>query len=321
MSEKHLSVYYFKGQDFCVDPRVIRADMERLAEAAVDSVCIAFHEGDLAGSNLPLVCDEAKRAGLSVWAVPSRIGGLIAGWHRAVGNLSASRPDLWARHPDGNPVNFFGPQISVHHPEAVVEFTRIVDQMLNTLPIEGIIWDELKCTDTKDHSEAAIKALGHPSDGGPEQFAATASFFSKVNRGLLDKHPKLQIAMFLYCWLEDELIEHCVKIDGLNEFGCDGACLLPEDEFEIEGGHTKKLLPENFKRFAKGAEKGGLRKFVLVETQRQKRGPVERSLEHLDQLFAQKPDHVVYYDFPREMEASDQLQPKLAEKYKQWRKS
>jgi hypothetical protein len=318
--DKRLSVYYFKGQDFCVDRRIYRDDMKRLADAAVDSICIAVHEGDLAGSNLPNVCQAAHRAGIEVWAVPSRVGALVAGWHRGVGYLSAGRPDLWARHADAACVNFFGPMISVHHPESAAAFIEVIESMLEALPISGIIWDELKSLDIEDHSEAALAACGGPAKGAA-QVEATAAFFSGVNRELRTRRPELTIAMFLYCFMPDDLLARCAAIDGLDEFGCDGSCLRPTDRFPIEGGMGKILLPENFSRFAAAADRTARRRFVLVETQTHGASSVERTLERLDELFALEPHHLVYYDYPRNMDDAERLQPLLAERFATWRRS
>ena len=315
---KRLSVYYFKGQDFCINPREIRDDMSRFRDAAVDSVCVGFHEGELAGGNLEMVAAEVERAGLDLWAVPSRIGALVAGWHRAVGYLSAHHPELWARHPDGNPISFFGPQISVHHPESLPEFIDVVERMLDALPIKGIIWDELKSLDIADHSEAAIKSLGRPGEG-EAQVEATARFFSSVNASVKRKRPDLQIALFLYCFMEDDLVRVCSEIEGLDEFGCDGACLRIEDDCKIEGGPLKKLLPDNYARFAKAAHARNRRGFVLVETQNQELAATAKSFDRHPELLALDPEHLVYYDYPRKMENSAEFQPRLAEVFKRWR--
>ncbi len=317
---KRLSVYYFKGQDFCVDRRIYADDMKRLKDAAVDSICIAVHEGDLAGSNLPAVCEAAQTQGLDILAVPSRVGGLVAGWHRAVGYLSASNPELWARNPDGTAKNFFGPMISVHHPGSLEGFIEAVESMLEELPITGIIWDELKSLDIEDHSQAAIDACSGPAVGDV-QVRSTVDFFSKVNAALREKRPQLMISLFLYCFMEDALLELCSQVEGLDEFGCDGSCLRPEDNFPIEGGGTKKLLPDNFLRFARSAQVNRRKKFVLVETQTHQAASVERTLDRLDELFSLDPEHVVYYDYPRNMEDAPRLQPELARRFAAWRRS
>lgn len=113
---KRLSVYYFKGHDLWYNPAHIRDDMQRFVDGGVDSVCLAIHESNLHECNMERLCEEAIKRNLQILAVPSRIGALVAGWHRGASTVSALHPELWARNEDGSPVQCFGPQLSVYHP-------------------------------------------------------------------------------------------------------------------------------------------------------------------------------------------------------------
>lgn len=318
MQHKRLSVYYFKGQDFHFHPGQVRDDMKRLRDAAVDSINVCIHEADLCGSNIGRICEAARNAGLQAWAVPSRVGGLVAGWHRAPGHLAASRTDLWARNADGSPMNFFGPQLSVHHPGTLDAVHDVIDQMLSRFPIDGLIWDELKTLDVTDHSQAALDAAGAPSTG-QFQVLATAKFFSSLNQRLKANHPKLNLALFVYALLDDSVAEPCANIAELDEFGCDGKCLRPEDPPAGEGRSAKILLPANFARFQRLAKSAGCRSFCLMETQMFARPGLETTLLRMDEFLAMNPDHLVYYDYPLGMADAEWFMPLHAQRLRAWR--
>jgi hypothetical protein len=314
---KRLSVYYFKGHDLWYNPQHIREDMQRFVDGGVDSVCVAIHEANLHQNNLERVCEEAVRNNLQILGVPSRVGALMAGWHRGASTVSAFHPELWARASDGSPVHCFGPKLSLFHPQTPEVVAEAVVAMLKKFPLNGIIWDELKTLESEDHSDVAFEALGHPADKN-DQAKATVPVFSRINERLIEEQTELTISLFLYSQLPDSLISPLGGIKGLSEFGCDGTCLLPEDPFSGEGGSKKKLLG-NVERFQSVAVANGLRDFALIETQLLKAPALEKTIERLPLLFETVSDHLAYYDYPWGMEEPERFMPLIAGKMRQWR--
>lgn len=314
---KRLSTYYFKGQDLWYNPAHIRDDMQRFVDVGVDSVCIAIHESNLHHSNVEYICEEAVKRKLAILGVPSRIGGLVAGWHRGASTVSALHPELWARNEDGTPVDCFGPMLSVHHPQSAHVVAEVAKRMLDKFPLSGIIWDEVKSLNIADHSDAARNALGRPAQPA-DQPPATAALFSQVNRALSAHQPNLRISMFLYSDMPDELMALMGTVEGLDEFGCDGACLREEDPFHGVGGSGKKLLP-NIERFKKVSRANGLHSFVLIETQLLEPAALQRSIERLPELCALDVDHLVYYDYPWGMDDPETLMPRITAAMRRWR--
>ena len=315
---KRLSVYYFKGQDFWIRPQQFRDDMKRLKEAAVDSVYLPFHEADLRGGNLPFVADCVREAGMEVLITPSRVGALVAGWHRGVGYLSALHPELWARREDGSPVDFFGPQLSVHHPDAPEAFAETVAGLLKKSGANGLVWDELKSLDTRDHCEAALKAHGGRAPSVEEQTVATVAFFSKVNGLLRERFPELLLSLFLYGHLPEKFLVSTSQMEHLDEFGCDGMVLRSDDPGQGDDPN-KKLMSGHLDRFLDAAHTDGRRSYVLVETQRLNAAGTEAMFQRLDEFFERPIDHITYYDYPHGLENPEEIQPRLAEAFKTWR--
>ena len=80
---KRMTAYYFMGQDLCLVRRHLRADMEWMKAIGTDAVAIGIHEFQLnygRAMQLDILFEEARRAGVGVFAIPSRWGGLVAGW-------------------------------------------------------------------------------------------------------------------------------------------------------------------------------------------------------------------------------------------------
>lgn len=311
-------MYYFKGQDFWFKPSQIRDDMKRLKDAAVDSIYLGVHEADLEGGNLPSVAEAARAEGLEVFAVPSRVGGLVAGWHRGVGMLSAMNPSLWALNKDGTPVRCYGPQISIHHPDTPALFAEVAQKLINHIGATGVVWDEPKCLYTQDHSPSAQLKFSGCAPTQSEQVIATRDFFSAVNRILIASSPELLTSLFVYGHVEDSILRDLAKISPLDEFGCDGMILQKDDPGTGDCVH-KKLMSGHLQRFIDTAANENLRKFVLVETQRLDNAAVEAMLRRLPTFLSSDVDHIVYYDYPHGFENAELFQPRLASAFRDWR--
>ncbi|MBD3241750.1 MAG: hypothetical protein GF331_14265, partial [Chitinivibrionales bacterium] len=291
MAERYLTTYYFHGQDLCMVPRHVREDIAWMKDHGVDGVCVGVHEADLQGGNHDLVVSEIERAGLDVWLIPSRLGGLVAGWHRAPGYFAAANPECCARNADGTTRTCFGPMLSVFHPRTAEFLAETVNEMLRRFPARGIVWDELKSLDGEDHSRAALDALGRPA-AAEDMLGATAACFSAANRRILEQHPALEIVNFIYASCEDTLADACAGIDGLTRFGCDGKCWLPGESDDGEGGSRKVLLGGVLERFKEAAAARGLESFALLETQLLGVDSLELTMRYLPELLDNAPDHL-----------------------------
>lgn len=100
-----LNAYYFRRHTYTLVPRHLREDMEWMADCGTQAVSIGVLEQDLEAArwNLDHACREADRAGLKVYAVPSRWGGLVAGSLKVPSLFTATHPETWVRKADGTP--------------------------------------------------------------------------------------------------------------------------------------------------------------------------------------------------------------------------
>lgn len=315
---KHLTAYYFMGQDLCIVRRHIREDMEWMRDAGTDSVAIGIHEFQLAGDSmmaLDMIFEEADRVGMTVHAIPSRWAGLVAGWPTAAGAFSASHPDAWMIGPDGDPVFSkvcSGHICSIYHPATKQFFLDTIDKMLDTYPVDGIIWDELKVLNSEDHTPAAIEELGEPSKGEAQR-RKTVGFFGEATRHAKAKKSNLVVSCFVYAQLSDEIFKVCATIDDLDYFGIDGRC-FPESE------HTcAKVLPGNIERAASACADAGTGVMALVETQHASEAEIDKTLKHLPAFLDGPVDHLMYYYHGVSLDDMDRLMAGMKPLLSGWR--
>jgi hypothetical protein len=69
-----LSAYYQRAHMYTIVPRHVREDLKWMAGIGTNVVCVAMLEQDLfaAIDNVNLISEEAAKAGLKVFAIPSR---------------------------------------------------------------------------------------------------------------------------------------------------------------------------------------------------------------------------------------------------------
>lgn len=315
---RYLSTYYFHGQDLCIVPRHVHEDTAWMKANCVDGVFVGVHDADLQGGNTAMVCNIAREAGLDVWLIPSRLGGLVAGWGRQPSYLSVDHPQWWARNSDGSPRRCYGPQVSVFHPEVPDAVAETVTKMLRSFPATGIVWDEIKTFAGEDHSEAAIERLGHPA-GQTDMIDGTVKCFSAINRGLKSEHPDLRIACFLYANSNQEHVDGGASIEQLDEFGCDGKCFNPDESDAGEGGGDKVLLGGNDTRFAVAARRNGCTPFTLLETQLLNEPAMVLTLSRLPEFLRRKTGHMAYYYYPYGLACPERFMPAIGKHMAAWR--
>ncbi len=305
----YLSAYYLNGSLFSTVPRHLAEDFRWMADHGTRAVCVSMYEKDLDGrTNWDLICGEAEKAGLAVYSVPSRWGGLIAGWPGAPSQFACTHPETWIRYEDGAP-NFrgtWGPMCSVFHPATMEYLQRCLDRVLD-LPVAGLIWDEPKPLVHPDFSDAAKAALDDPSDAAA-QLAGVADFFDRAGAYAKARRPDLDVVMFLYEWFEDAVLARCARIASLDTFGCDGRPWSKEENEALKGPmrQPKTLLP-GLDRFNAAARAAGKKSFVLVETQAIPEASYEVVDRRLPEVLAKGSDHVSYYYYPRGLDDPDRL--------------
>ena len=325
-NDRYLSAYYFMGQTLSAVRENALRDMDWLAEAGFDAVCVCVHEFQLMGVHthgLQQLCDAAHRADLDVLAVPSRWCGLIAGWPPSPGQFSATRPDTWMLDSFGNPEirPYGGAVCSVHHDDVVAHMEQCTVEMLQQYEVDGIVWDELKTLwnefrqeEMVDHHPAAIQKLGAPASGDAQR-QKTFEVFARCNHVARNLQEGLRIVSFVYANLSDQIVQPWATIDGLDEVGPDGRPGY-DDDFPDAGGKT---LLSNADRFLEFAASAGRRSFALLETQFFDQRDARIAIDKVEQVCAAGFDHLSVYYHPLVEEPAGEVTAELASVLGDWR--
>lgn len=307
-----VSAYYFRAHSYTCVPRHIRDDMTWMADHGISSVILAFLEQDFSAAreNYLLISKEAERAGLEVWAVPSRWGNLVAGAPKVPSILAATRPDLWALGPDRQPLmGFLGAYLSVHQPDVQEFFFNYLDQLLTGFPIRGVIWDEPKALHVRDYSDAAQRVLGRRVDDDKAQLEAQAQFFGLLNRHIHQRDPKIRTGLFAEAFSDLSQARLLASLPDLDEFGCDGRPWTPEDGGSSDSDPSargSKFLLSMGKPFLQAAIEAGRTPLALIENHAISESENYLLDQRLPEVLEQGWEHLIVYYYPRSCDSPDQ---------------
>lgn len=309
-----INAYYFRAHMYTCVPRHIREDMTWMADIGTNVVTLAVLEQDLfaAIENIKIVCEEAARVGIKVYAVPARWGGLTAGAPKVPSLFSVNNPHTWMLKKDGTPFlmrNVSGAISSMHYPETYQFFCESLDSMFKQFNISGVIWDEPKGF-RMDYSPKAVEKLGKDA---PEEahLKAAADFYGKVSRYIKDKYPDKQVSLFIQAHSGKLEMELAAQVGSLDYFGCDGRPWdITEDKKWVgsnehsESGKGKILLGKG-EQFIKLAKQNGKKTLFLVENHNLPKAMIPAMDAGLPRVLAMNVDHLIYYYYPRNIEEPD----------------
>ncbi len=288
----------------CV-PRQIREDMQWMADAGTDVVSVAILEQDLVAAveNIDIICEAADKAGMKVYGVPSRWGGIVAGAPKVPSLFSIRNVQTWMKKKDGSYVDsgVTGRISSVHYPELFEYVCQSLEKSLKLWPLKGIIWDEPK-TLMKDYSDLAIKNLGQDAPL-EDHIRANVDFYSRVNGFIKKVSPDANTCMFLYASMRDEVIRQLSKTGNLDSFGCDGRPWRADDGGKDES--TGKTLLGNGERFLKAAHDENKKSLWLLENHNMLDQDAALMDKRMPEVLQAPCDHLIYYYYPRNLETPD----------------
>jgi hypothetical protein len=284
-----------------------------MADVGTTAVTVAVLEQDLqaAPRNLDTLCREAERAGMSVYAIPARWGGVLAGAPRVPSLFSAMNPETWVLDADGSPhlTGVSGVVSSIHHPATKEFFEDSLRHLLSDWPFAGLVFDEPRQLTTPDHSLAARERFGDKPDL-ERQVDLYADFFEELGEHAKGITPGLLVTLFTHCTLDGYPVERLARIGTLDCFGCAGRPWGPGMS-DGEWLDPKVLLP-NAERFLQAARRNSRMGMILIETQDVPSGMVPRLDEHLPEVLALGAEHIAYCYYPRNVDDADRLMEVMA---------
>jgi hypothetical protein len=302
-----LNAYYLRAQMYTMVPRQIAEDMKWMAGAGTDVVTISVLEQDLwaAERNIDTICEAARKAGMEVWADASRWGGLVAGAPKVPSLFTVCHPDGWVLKKDGTPVfdtTTAGAVSSIYHPGTRQFFCETADKFLTRFPFTGWVWDEPKHVGADDRSRWALKTLGERSSY-EQRVAETVKFFSAVNAYLRERHPAVKLSLFVFANSSDTVIREMATVSHLDYYGCDGRPWSNADGGDQES--AGKTLVDNGGKFIREARTNKTGSLFLIENHNLAKSNFELLASGIPQVIAMRPDQLIYYYYPRNVEDVD----------------
>ena len=304
-----LNAYYFRAHMYTCVPHQIREDLEWMADLGTNAISIAVLEQDLfAGrENIDIVCQEADRVGMKVYAVPSRWAGLVAGSPKVPSTFSVTHPQGWMLDKNGQPYfsEVCGVHSSVHDPATYEFYCKSLDTLLGNHPIAGIVWDEVKILKKEDHS--AFARAKRPEDAGQEwDIDQGALFFDRVGGHVRSTNPGIDLNMFLYSHSFGAPEKRYAQIENLDAFGCDGRPWSVTDDGQPDGGKGKCLLGGPGQKFIDEARKNGKGGLMLIENHNMRAQDNHLMDQRMPEVLAMNPEHLLYYYYPRNIEKPEE---------------
>ena len=305
---KTLNAYYFRAHMYTLVPRQVREDLKWMADIGTNIVSLAVLEQDFfaAVENIEIICNEAAKLGMDVWAVPSRWGGLVAGAPKVPSIFTALHQETWKKNRDGSYASssVSGRISSIFHPATAEFMQESAKKLFKTWDFKGMIWDEPKSL-TQDYHDLAIKKLGN--DAPLKSYLdANVEFYSNVNKNIKAEFPDKQIAMFIYAHEDDMTVNKCASIGDLDIYGCDGRPWSDADGGKQEG-KGKVLLGGVGQRFIDAAQNNNKKSLWLIENHNMADADIPILKRRMPEVIQSDVDHLIYYYYPRNLSQPDKI--------------
>ena len=216
-----------------------------------------------AGINTDRIVKECRNRGIQLYVIPARVAGLTAA-SPIVSFFTTYHTEALSLKKDGTPHmrRNQGPIGSFYHPETIQYVKDFALEIIDNWDVDGLVWDEPKCTWWQDFSPLALK--NNPNGNFRHYMKDMAAFFSTINKSIKQKKPNCTIVHFDEALRGVEVVEESAQITAMDYFGCDGKPWpgkFPQ--------HTKKGTPKNLfgqgQRYLKEARKNKVGSFYLVE--------------------------------------------------------
>jgi hypothetical protein len=263
--KKSIAAYYLRAGMFTQNPDHLKRDLDLMKEWGTDILCISMHYMQLKRAlvNTDRIVQEARKRNMQFFVIPARVAGLTAA-SPIVSFFTAYHPEALSLKEDGSPNlrRNQGPIGSFYHPETKKYVTDFVLEIIDKWDVDGLVWDEPKCTWWQDFSPLAQKS--NPSRNFRKYMQDMAAFFSDVNGKIKKKKKDCTIVHFDEAVRRIEVVEESAKITPMDFYGCDGKPWPGQFPKASEKGTPKNLF-DNGQRYIEEAQKNKVGSFYLVE--------------------------------------------------------
>jgi hypothetical protein len=295
-----LTAYCLSYGNWTVIPRQWHETFIDMKNCGFDAVALSFSESEMMYSRrtFEMQITMAHNCGLKVIAIPSRLGGRLAG--------APFMASMWLsqnRH--------------VELPEcpgiACVEsldFQQWIKQFITTLvsdyDIDGIIWDEPKKFDFVTQHPETITMLGN--NPAPENMADSfAELLQELSLIAKDIKPDMSITIFNMPLTRSYFSTKITKAKGIDYAGFDGN-FSRQSFFHEPPRKIKSSLSESWERTVKECALGNCKTFALIENMLMPKSVHEEYEQGLTEFLSSVcPDHLGCYYYGHNNEHPEEV--------------
>jgi hypothetical protein len=306
-----ITAYCLCHYNWVVRPRHIRENYEDIASQGFNAAALSFSEDDAryCQRTFELHIEEAHKAGLKVFVVPSRLGNRFAG--------APYMPSPWLlNHSEAqipNSKSGLGPVACIESPVFVGWLKEFMKRLLNNYDLDGIVWDEPKFTEWTSNHPDSVKVYG--SNPTPEDADDSfVNFMSDLCAFCAAQKQNLIQTFFFSPANREYFTSNAVKkIKNISFAGYDGP-LAPCSYFKETPTRNKTYITDSWERTARECKGTDIKTFALIENILLAEQDIQEFSDNLNSyLEIASPEHLAFYYYGHNNQDPERIQKIVAE--------
>lgn len=273
-----VTAYCLSYGNWTVIPHQWERCFDDMCECGFDTVALSFSESEERYSRrtFEMQIETARRAGLRVAVIPSRIGGRFAG--------APLMPSLWlTQHPEAQLPG--RPMLGCLEYEPFVQRVEaFLTMLLTDYDLAGIVFDEPKEADAISLHPATLARFGETPTAMQMQ-DSMISFLQRLIDLCRDLKPGIDITLF-NCAAPKYYTSRSAKLRGLDYYGYDGT-LSKQSFFHEPDFDNKYSIFSMMDRMRTEASAAGVKTFALLENILMGREAMEEYGKNLERFLSE----------------------------------
>ena len=260
-----ISFYYLDCCPFIWKPAHLLDDFSDMKRMGGDSVCISILEEDHSGNYKGKVA-LAHEAGLKVYAVPSRVGGLFAGSPKVPSMFCARNMDTLMMTRNGTPQDATaGLTCCANNPKFQGWFLQWIERLVSESGVEGVVFDEPKEAHKPCYCDICVGLCEARSDEALTRLReeAVAALIGQACAAIKQTGESHKTILFVMPDATENFINRLLAERDVDYFGNDGPMCHQGPRAQK---HQKTRLTQSVPAIFEKAGKAGKKTFTLIET-------------------------------------------------------
>lgn len=299
--KKLLTAYCLSYGNWTVIPRQWERVFADMRECGFDAVDLSFSESEerYAMRTFEQQVRLAHRCGLKVLAIPSRIGGRLAGAPFMAGYWLVNHPEAQVPgHPGLG---------CLESPEFNAWSEGFIRMMAESFDIDGIIWDEPKGVDTICMHPATLARFG-PNPTREDMYKSSLDYLTRLTATAKRIRPELNFTIFNMPGTPSEFTAACGRIPGIDYTGFDGTC-CEQSFFHEPPRRFKPTVRQMWARTCREAAGSRTGTFALIENMLIPDSELAAYEEELAATLREvSPDHLSCYYYGHNNQSAERIQ-------------